>query len=36
MYKALDMQEEVVPLVLKRLVTSGHDVFIESAAILLA
>lgn len=34
--KALDMQDEVIPLVLKRLVTSGHDVFIESAAILLS
>lgn len=34
--KALEMQADVVPLVLKRLMTSGHDVFIESAAILLA
>lgn len=33
--KARDMQEDVMPLVLKRLVTSGHDVFIENAAILL-
>lgn len=32
--KARDMQEDVMPLVLKRLVTSGHDVFIENAAIL--
>ena len=34
--KALEMQEDVVPLVLKRLLKSGHDTFIESAAILLA
>lgn len=34
--KALDMQDDVIPLVLKRLNTSGHDVFIEGAAILLA
>lgn len=34
--KALDMQEDVMPLVLKRLMTSGHDVFIENASILLA
>lgn len=34
--KALDMQEKVIPLVLKRLATSGHDVFIESATILLS
>ena len=34
--KALDMQEEAVPLILKRILTSGHDVFIENAAIILA
>lgn len=34
--KALAMQDEVVPLVLKRLTTSGYDVFIENAATLLA
>lgn len=34
--KALDMQEEVVPLILKRILTSGHDVFIENAATILA
>lgn len=34
--KALTMQADVIPLVLKRLKTSGHDVFIENAALLLA
>ena len=34
--KALAMQVDVVPLILKRLLTSAHDVFIENAAIILA
>ncbi len=34
--KALDYQDEVVPLVLNKIRTSGHDVFIENTAILLA
>lgn len=34
--KALAMQDEVVPLILKRLLTSAHDVFIENAAMVLA
>lgn len=34
--KALESQEEIMPLILKRLLTSAHDVFIENAAILLA
>ncbi len=34
--KAIDMQEEIMPLILNRLLTSGHDVFIENAAIILA
>jgi len=34
--KALAMQEDIMPLILKRLLTSGHDVFIENAAIILA
>lgn len=34
--KALSMQEDVMPLILKRLLTSAHDVFIENAAIILA
>ncbi|MDE7203412.1 MAG: hypothetical protein K2O91_16295 [Lachnospiraceae bacterium] len=34
--KALDYQNEVMPLVLKKICTSGHDVFIERAAILIA
>lgn len=34
--KALSMQTEVMPLILKRFMTSGHDVFIENAAIVFA
>lgn len=34
--KALAMQEDIIPLILKRLLTSAHDVFIENAAIILA
>lgn len=34
--KALSMQENVMPLILKRLLTSAYDVFIENAAIILA
>jgi hypothetical protein len=34
--KALAMQVDVVPLILKRLLTSSHNVFIENAAIILA
>lgn len=34
--KALAMQEEVMPLIMKKLCTSGHNVFIENAAITLA
>jgi hypothetical protein len=34
--KALVMQEDIMPLILKRLLTSAHDVFIENAAIILA
>lgn len=34
--KALKYQDEVIPIALKRICTSGHDVFIESTAILLA
>lgn len=34
--RALAMQVDVMPLILKRLLTSGHDVFIENAAIVLA
>lgn len=34
--KALEYQKEVVPLALKKICTSGHDVFIENTAILLA
>lgn len=34
--KALAMQDEVVPLLLKRLLTSAHDVFIENATMVLA
>lgn len=34
--KALDYQNEIMPLVLKRICTSGHDVFIENTAVLLA
>lgn len=34
--KALDYQDEIMPLVLKKICTSGHDVFIENTAILLA
>ena len=34
--KALAYQETVVPLVLKRLIKSGHDIFIENAVTLLA
>ena len=34
--KVLSMQDEVMPLILKRLLTSGHDVFIESAVCALA
>ena len=33
--KALEHQDDVVPLVLKKICTSGHDVFIENAAILI-
>lgn len=34
--KAIDYQNDIMPLVLKRICTSGHDVFIENTAILLA
>lgn len=34
--KAIDYQDDIMPLVLKRICTSGHDVFIENTAILLA
>lgn len=34
--KALEYQDDVIPLVLKKICTSGYDVFIENAAILLA
>ncbi len=34
--KALDYQNEVMPLVLKKICTSGYDIFIERAAILFA
>lgn len=34
--KAIEYQDDVAPLVLKKLCTSGHDVFIENAAIFLA
>lgn len=34
--KVLSMQDDVMPLILKRLVNSAHDVFIETAAIALA
>ncbi|MFA9465012.1 MAG: hypothetical protein ACERKN_12080 [Velocimicrobium sp.] len=34
--KAIDYQDNIMPLVLKRISTSGHDVFIENTAILLA
>ena len=34
--KAIEYQEEVVPLVLKRICKSGHDVFIENAVMLIA
>lgn len=34
--KAIDYQNEIMPLVLKRICTSGHDVFIENTAVLLA
>lgn len=34
--KALEYQDDVIPLVLKRLCKSGHDVFIENAAVLIA
>lgn len=34
--KALEYQDTIMPLVLKRICTSGHDVFIENTAILLA
>ncbi len=34
--KALTMQEDVMPLIFKRLRTSAHDVFIENAATVLA
>ena len=33
--KALEHQDDVIPLVLERICTSGHDVFIENAAILI-
>lgn len=35
MEKALAYQDEVIPLVLKKICKSGHDVFIERSAILL-
>jgi len=34
--KAIDFQDDIIPLVLQRICTSGHDVFIENTAILLA
>lgn len=34
--KALEFQDTVIPLVLKRICKSGHDIFIENAALLLA
>lgn len=34
--KAIEYQDDVMPLVLKRIYTSAHDVFIENAAILIA
>lgn len=34
--KALEYQDDLIPLVLERLRKSGHDVFIENAAILIA
>lgn len=34
--KAIEYQDDVIPLVLKRICKSGHDVFIENAAILIA
>lgn len=34
--KALDFQDDIMPLVLKRICTSGHAVFVENTAILLA
>jgi len=34
--RAIGCQDDVMPLIFKRLSTSGHDVFIENAAILLA
>lgn len=34
--KAVEFQDTVIPLVLKRICKSGHDIFIENTAILLA
>lgn len=34
--KAIDYQDDIMPLVLKKICTSGHDVFIENTAILFA
>jgi len=34
--KAIEYQDDVMPLVLKKVCTSGHDIFIENAAILIA
>lgn len=34
--KALEFQDTVIPLVLKRICKSGHDIFIENATLLLA
>lgn len=34
--KAIDYQDDIMPLVLKKICTSGHGVFIENTAILLA
>ena len=34
--KAIEYQDDVMPLVLKKICTSGHDIFIENAAILIA
>lgn len=34
--KALALEENVMPLILKRLLNAGHDVFIENSAIILA
>lgn len=34
--KALEYQEDVMPLVLKKICTSGHDVFIEKATVFIA